>query len=130
MPPEPKLIKNIYLVIEVKTRDINVELLIFRKSYKKIVRHFVGNWHCVTWLLSPLSLFVTTEVVKKNYHKTFAIKRSFSGASSSVNFSGHTAITMVKQKILTLLSILTHVSSLLRLSYTANIFITQNIVLH
>ena len=71
----------------------------------KIVRHFVGNWHYVTWLLSPLSLFVTTEVVKKNYHKTFAIKRSFSGASSSVNFSGHTAKTMVKHKNLTFLSI-------------------------
>ena len=59
----------------------------------------------MTWLLSPLSLFVTTEVVKKNYHKTFAIKRSFSGASSSVNFSGHTAKTVVKQKNLTFLSI-------------------------
>ena len=35
MPPKPKLIKKIYLVIEVQTRDINVELLIFRKSYKK-----------------------------------------------------------------------------------------------
>ena len=80
----------------------------------KIVRHFVGNWHYVTWLLSPLSLFVTTEVVKKNYHKTFAIKKSFSGASSSVNFSGHTAIAIVKSKrILHFSPFLTHVTSLL-----------------